>query len=153
MNGRAPVTPDQAHQSNRAPFGTDSNARPEARSLWWNDENGELVEMTQAGLKMKKTSVQRVRRQKKMKTKLHTLFYVPTPGGRKSPRLKLSKKRVTTKYHVTTPPFEFLRRSKPAIQVSCHHNKAPHILKQVQQWNQHLTVKPSVCFEIYSNAN
>ena len=42
MNRRAPVTPDQTHQSNRAPpFGTDPNARPEARHLWWDTDNDE----------------------------------------------------------------------------------------------------------------
>ena len=41
MNGHAPFTRDQMHQSDRARFGTDPNARPGARHLWWNTNNDE----------------------------------------------------------------------------------------------------------------
>ena len=43
MNGSGPNAYDQRHQNDRAPFGTDPNARPWARPLWWNindDESG-----------------------------------------------------------------------------------------------------------------
>ena len=41
IDGCGPNAPDQRHQYEQAPFGTDPNARPQARHLWWNSNEEE----------------------------------------------------------------------------------------------------------------